>query len=86
MESGRLDLYLGLFVGFVLGGGLTIAALKVKGLFGGSEVRELKRENRELKERLEKKDRHIDDMLSHAQHLAENLETVKSQKGEQSEG
>jgi hypothetical protein len=80
-----MDLYLGLFVGLVLGGGLTLLWFKVKGLFGGSELKDLRRENRELSERLEKKDRYIEEMLSHAHNLAENIGTMKPPKGESSD-
>ena len=49
MEIKALDFFLGLTLGAVLGVGLTLAVIKVRGWLGHSEAGRLKSENRSLK-------------------------------------
>jgi hypothetical protein len=78
MEIKALDFFLGLTLGAVLGAGLCLAAIKVRGWLGKSETSRLKSENRTLKRRLAEKDRHIGRMLSETERLAERLGKEKS--------
>ena len=78
MELKPLDFFLGLTLGAVLGVGLTLAAIKVRGWLGHSEASRLKSENRTLKRRLAEKDRHIGRMLSETERLAEKLGKEKT--------
>jgi len=73
MEIKTLDFFLGATVGAILGVGLTLGAIKVRGWLGHSEAGRLKSENRTLKRRLAEKDRHIGRMLSETERLAEKL-------------
>ncbi len=78
MEIKALDFFLGLTLGAVLGAGLTLGVIKVRGWLGHSEVGRLKSENRTLKRRLVEKDRHIGRMLSETERLAEKLGKEKT--------
>jgi hypothetical protein len=73
MEINPLDFWVGLMAGAVLGAGLTLGFIKVRGWLGYSEAGRLKVENRSLKRRLAEKDRHISRMLSETERLAERL-------------
>jgi hypothetical protein len=73
MEIKALDFFLGFTLGAVLGVGLTLGAIKVRGWLGHSETSRLKSENRTLKRRLAEKDRHIGKMLAETERLAEKL-------------
>ncbi|MBW1917148.1 MAG: hypothetical protein JRI57_03885 [Deltaproteobacteria bacterium] len=77
MELHIVDLMLGLGTGLILGVGLTLAGIKIKGLFKGSEVKRLREENRHLKRRIEEKDRHIGRMLTETEKLVQGLAKVK---------
>ena len=78
MEIKALDFFLGLTLGAVLGVGLTLGTIKLRGWLGRSEASRLKSENRTLKRRLAEKDRHIGRMLSETERLAEKLGQEKS--------
>ena len=73
MEIKGLDFFLGVTVGAILGVGLTLAAIKVRGWLGYSKAGRLESENRALKKRLAEKDRHIGRMLTETERLAEKL-------------
>ena len=73
MEIKALDFFLGVSVGAILGVGLTLGVIKVRGWLGRSESGRLKSENRSLKRRMAEKDRHIGRMLSETERLAEKL-------------
>ncbi|OPX20963.1 MAG: hypothetical protein BZ151_01150 [Desulfobacca sp. 4484_104] len=77
MEFSALEFILGLLIGLILGVGLTLAVIKIKSLFKGSEVKRLRDENRQLKRRLEEKDRHIGRMLTETEKLVQGLAKVK---------
>jgi uncharacterized protein YwgA len=77
MEIRALDFFLGLTAGAVLGAGLTLGVIKVRGWLGRSETSRLKSENRTLKRRLADKDRHIERMLKETERLAERLGEAK---------
>ena len=78
MEIKALDFFLGLTFGAVLGAGLTLGVIKVRGWLGRSESGRLKSENRSLKRRMAEKDRHIGRMLSETERLAEKLGKEKT--------
>jgi hypothetical protein len=78
MEIKALDFFLGVSLGAILGVGLTLAAIKVRGWLGHSEAGRLKSENRTLKRRLAEKDRHIGRMLNETERLAEKLGQEKT--------
>ncbi|MDD3581214.1 MAG: hypothetical protein PHW74_09365 [Desulfobacca sp.] len=77
MEFSALEFILGLVIGLIFGVGLTLAVIKIKSLFKGSEVKRLRDENRQLKRRLEEKDRHIGRMLTETEKLVQGLAKVK---------
>ncbi len=77
MDIRGVDLLLGLVLGALLGGGVTLAAARVRRWLGKSETARLAAENRELKQRLKEKDRHINRMLAETEKLAEKLKEKK---------
>ncbi|MFP3866934.1 MAG: hypothetical protein ACLFUU_02075 [Desulfobacteraceae bacterium] len=77
MEFSTLEFILGLFIGLICGVVFTLAGIKIKSLFKGSEVKRLREENRNLKRRLEEKDRHIGRMLTETEKLVQGLAKVK---------
>jgi hypothetical protein len=46
---------------------------KIRGIFARSEAAKLRQENRTLKQRLEKKDKHIQEMMYHTEKIAADL-------------
>ena len=78
MEIKGLEVFLGFATGAVLGVGLTLAVIRIRGWLGYSETGRLKGENRDLKRRLTEKDRHIGRMLEETQRLAETLGQAKA--------
>lgn len=72
-----MDYFLGLGTGLVLGAGLTLATLKIKGLFGNSELKKLREEVRILQRRLDEKDRHVARMLVETEKLVQGLSQLQ---------
>jgi hypothetical protein len=54
-------------------GGSSITLCKNPWFFAKSEVSQLRQENRTLKQRLEKKDKHIQEMMYHTEKIAAGL-------------
>ena len=73
MENPSFYLWLGLALGAVIGVGATLLYGKIRGLFSRSEVTRLRQENRTLKQRIEKKDKHIQEMMYHTEKIAAGL-------------
>ncbi len=73
MENPSFYFWVGLTLGAAVGVVVTLLYGKVRGLFAGSEVSRLRQENRTLKQRLEKKDKHIQEMMYHTEKIAEGL-------------
>jgi hypothetical protein len=73
MEIKGLDFFLGVTVGAILGVGLTLGVIRIRGWLGPSETSKLRSENRQLQRRLTEKDRHIGRMLTETERLAEKL-------------
>jgi hypothetical protein len=65
----------GAAAGLVIGAGLALVATRVIGLFRTPEETRLAREVRELRRRLERKDRAIDEMLRQAAEVAGRIPT-----------
>jgi uncharacterized membrane protein YcjF (UPF0283 family) len=63
----------GAVAGLVVGAGLALLVTKLTGLFRTPEEARLAREVAELRRRIERKDRAIDDMMRHAADLAGRL-------------
>jgi uncharacterized membrane-anchored protein YhcB (DUF1043 family) len=72
-----MEYILGLGTGLVLGVGLTLAVAKFKNLFKNSEVKKLRDEVRQLKRRMEEKDRHVARMLTETEKLVQGLSQFK---------
>jgi hypothetical protein len=72
-----MEYILGLGTGLVLGVGLTLAVAKFKSMFKNSEMRQLREEVRNLKRRIEEKDRHVARMLSETEKLVQGLSQVR---------
>jgi len=64
---------IGLSLGIVVGIVGTLIYGKIRGFFAKSEVTKLRQENRTLKQRLEKKDKHIQEMMYHTEKIAAGL-------------
>lgn len=77
MEIRLVDFFLGMGTGLILGSGLTLVIIKIKGLFMGSEMKRLREENRHLQRRLEEKDRHIGRMLTETEKLVEGISQIR---------
>jgi len=69
--------YIGVILGFLVGVLVTILVVKTKSLFSSSEARRLKQEKQALEKRLHEKDKYIDEMMSHAEKLAQNFSSHK---------
>ncbi len=63
--------YIGIILGFIAGVVLTLIVVRIKSLFVSSEVKKLRQEKKGLEKRLLEKNRYIDDMLGHAEKLAD---------------
>lgn len=73
--------YIGIILGFIGGTVLTLIIVKVKSLFVSGEVTKLRQEKKGLEKRLQQKNKHIDEMMGHAEKLAHDLGKQKpSQK------
>ncbi len=84
MENPSFYLWVGLALGTLLGVAATLLYGKIRGLFAKSEVTRLRKENRTLKQRLEKKDKHIQEMMHHTEKIAEGL--AEQASGKRTEG
>ena len=82
MENPSFYLWIGLALGVVIGVVVTLLYGKIRGLFAKSEVAKLRQENRTLKQRLEKKDKHIKEMMYHTEKIAEGLANQANRKND----
>ena len=73
MENPSFYFWIGLALGVVVGVVGTLIYGKIRGFFAQSEVAKLRQENRTLKQRLEKKDKHIQEMMYHTEKIAAGL-------------
>ena len=80
MENPSFYLWIGMALGVAIGVVVTLLYGKIRGLFAKSEVAKLRQENRTLKQRLEKKDKHIKEMMYHTEKIAEGLSKEKEQE------
>jgi len=81
MEANTL-FYIGISLGFLAGIILTLIFVKVKSLFASSEVRRLRQERKDLEKRLQEKNKHIDQMMGHAEKLAHDFSKQKRSEGD----
>ena len=80
MEDPRFYFWVGLVLGAVVGLGATLLYAKIRGFFAGSEIARLRQENRALKQRIEKKDKYIQEMLHHTEKIAAGLAEQSNRK------
>jgi gas vesicle protein len=73
VENPSFYLWIGLALGAVVGAGAAFFYARIRGFFAKSEVSQLRQENRTLKQRLEKKDKHIQEMMYHTEKIAAGL-------------
>lgn len=69
--------YIGIILGFIAGIILTLIVVKVKSLFISSEVRRLRQEKKALENRLQEKNKYIDEMMGRAEKLAHDFSKQK---------
>lgn len=80
VENPRFYLWIGLALGAMCGALGTVIYGKIRGFFAKSEVAKLRQENRTLKQRLEKKDKHIQEMMYHTEKIAAGLADKSNRK------
>jgi hypothetical protein len=80
VENPSFYLWIGLALGVVVGIVGTLIYGKIRGFFAKSRVAKLRQENRTLKQRLEKKDKHIQEMMYHTEKIAAGLADQKNSK------
>jgi hypothetical protein len=80
VENPSFYLWIGLALGIIVGAVGTLLFGKIRGFFTKSEVAKLRQENRTLKQRLEKKDRHIKEMMYHTEKIAVGLADQANRK------
>ncbi len=80
MENPSFYFWVGLAIGAVIGVAAAFLYGKIRGFFANSEVTRLQQENRTLKQRLEKKDKHIQEMMHHTEKIASGLAEHSSKK------
>jgi uncharacterized membrane-anchored protein YhcB (DUF1043 family) len=73
MEIRLLDFTIGLVVGIILGLGMFWLGSRLRNWVGRSEMGRLTTEIRQLKRRLDEKDRRVSRMMTEAERLAEKL-------------
>jgi gas vesicle protein len=80
VENPSFYFWIGLALGVVCGAAGTLIYGKIRGFFAKSEVTKLRQENRTLKQRLEKKDKHIQEMMYHTEKIAAGLADQANRK------
>ena len=73
MENPSFYFWVGLAIGVVIGTAVAFLYGKIRGFFASSEVTRLRQENHTLKQRIEKKDKHIQEMMYHTEKIASGL-------------
>lgn len=80
MENPSFYFWIGLALGVAVGVVATLLYGKIRGFFATSEVAKLRQENRTLKQRLEKKDKHIQEMMYHTEKIAAGMADQTSRR------
>ena len=80
VENPSFYLWIGLALGAIVGAIAAVLYAKLRGFFSKSEVSQLRQENRTLKQRLEEKDKHIQEMMYHTEKIAAGLAEQKQQE------
>ncbi|UCG11873.1 MAG: hypothetical protein JSU72_15335 [Deltaproteobacteria bacterium] len=80
MDDPRFYFWIGLILGAVVGMGGALLYGRFRGLFAGSESKRLRQEIRTLKQRLENKDKHIQEMMHHTEKIAAGLAEQASKR------
>ncbi len=80
MENPSFYFWIGLALGAVVGAVAAFIYAKIRGFFAKSEVSQLRQENRTLKQRLEKKDKHIQEMMYHTEKIAAGMAEQKDRR------
>ena len=80
MNDPSFYFWVGLAIGAVIGVAVAFLYGKIRGFFASSEVTRLRQENRTLKQRIEKKDKHIQEMMYHTEKIAAGLAEQKQQE------
>jgi gas vesicle protein len=80
MNDPSFYFWVGLAIGAVIGVAVAFLYGKIRGFFASSEVTRLRQENRTLKQRIEKKDKHIQEMMYHTEKIAAGLADQKQQE------
>lgn len=83
MENPSFYFWIGLAFGAAIGVGATLLYGKIRGLFSKSEATRLRQENRTLKQRIEKKDKHIQEMMYHTEKIAAGLSDQANRSNKQ---
>ena len=83
MENPNFYFWIGLALGAAIGVVTTLLYGKIRGLFSKSEVTRLRQENRTLKQRIEKKDKHIQEMMYHTEKIAAGLADQANRRNKQ---
>ena len=73
----HFEFFVGLLLGLLLGGVGVYALVQIKGWFTTPEVRKLREDARQLRKRLELKDKHIEEMLQRAEEIAKQMQKEK---------
>jgi F0F1-type ATP synthase membrane subunit b/b' len=82
VENPSFYFWIGTALGVVVGVVGTVVYGKIRGFFAKSEVAKLRQENRTLKQRLENKDKHIQEMMYHTEKIAAGLTDQANRKKE----
>ena len=80
MDNPSFYFWVGLGAGAVVGAAAALLYGKIRGLFASSEVTKLRQENRTLRQRIEKKDKHIQEMMYHTEKIAAGLAEHSAKK------